>query len=95
MPTSVAALPCTLHAYPDFRFAAHFFGLAARLAARRHPADMELLADMVAAARSSCSVPATLNQCLPPFRIATASASCKPSTTNWLTGPGARRAAPG
>ncbi len=37
----------TLHAYPDFRFAAHFSGWLLDWLRERHPADMELLADMV------------------------------------------------
>ncbi|MFN4324796.1 MAG: alpha-amylase/4-alpha-glucanotransferase domain-containing protein [Azonexus sp.] len=37
----------TLHAYPDFRFAAHFSGWLLDWLRERHPADMERLADMV------------------------------------------------
>ena len=37
----------TLHAYPDFRFAAHFSGWLLDWLRQRHPADMALLADMV------------------------------------------------
>lgn len=37
----------TLHAYPDFRFAAHFSGWLLDWLRERHPADMELLAAMV------------------------------------------------
>ncbi len=37
----------TLHAYPDFRFAAHFSGWLLDWLRERHPADMELLATMV------------------------------------------------
>ena len=37
----------TLHAYPDFRFAAHFSGWLLDWLRERHPADMALLADMV------------------------------------------------
>ncbi len=38
----------TLHAYPDFRFAAHFSGWLLDWLRERHPADMALLAEMVA-----------------------------------------------
>ena len=37
----------TLHAYPDFRFAAHFSGWLLDWLRERHPDDMELLAAMV------------------------------------------------
>jgi alpha-amylase/alpha-mannosidase (GH57 family) len=37
----------TLHAYPDFRFAAHFSGWLLDWLRERHPADMALLAEMV------------------------------------------------
>lgn len=37
----------TLHAYPDFRFAAHFSGWLLDWLRQRHPADLELLAAMV------------------------------------------------
>ncbi|MDR0776876.1 MAG: DUF1926 domain-containing protein [Azonexus sp.] len=37
----------TLHAYPEFRFAAHFSGWLLDWLRERHPDDMELLADMV------------------------------------------------
>ena len=37
----------TLHAYPDFRFAAHFSGWLLDWLRERHPADMDLLAQMV------------------------------------------------
>jgi alpha-amylase len=37
----------TLHAYPDFRFAAHFSGWLLDWLRERHPADMVLLAEMV------------------------------------------------
>ena len=37
----------TLHAYPDFRFAAHFSGWLLDWLREHHPADMELLAAMV------------------------------------------------
>lgn len=37
----------TLHAYPDFRFAAHFSGWLLDWLRERYPADMALLADMV------------------------------------------------
>ncbi len=37
----------TLFAYPDFRFAAHFSGWLLDWLRERHPADMELLAQMV------------------------------------------------
>ena len=37
----------TLHAYPEFRFAAHFSGWLLDWLRQRHPADMELLAQMV------------------------------------------------
>lgn len=37
----------TLHAYPDFRFAAHFSGWLLDWLRERHPADMDLLAEMV------------------------------------------------
>ena len=37
----------TMHAYPDFRFAAHFSGWLLDWLRERHPADMELLAAMV------------------------------------------------
>nr|MBL8409677.1 DUF1926 domain-containing protein [Dechloromonas sp.] len=37
----------TLHAYPDFRFSAHFSGWLLDWLRERHPADMELLATMV------------------------------------------------
>ena len=37
----------TLHAYPDFRFSAHFSGWLLDWLRERHPADMALLADMV------------------------------------------------
>jgi 4-alpha-glucanotransferase len=38
----------TLYAYPDFRFAAHFSGWLLDWLRERHPADMALLAEMVA-----------------------------------------------
>lgn len=38
----------TLHAYPDFRFAAHFSGWLLDWLRERYPADMDLLAAMVA-----------------------------------------------
>ena len=37
----------TLYAYPDFRFAAHFSGWLLDWLRERHPADMDLLAQMV------------------------------------------------
>ncbi len=37
----------TLHAYPDFRFAAHFSGWLLDWLRERHPADMDVLAQMV------------------------------------------------
>lgn len=37
----------TLHAYPDFRFTAHFSGWLLDWLRERHPADMALLAEMV------------------------------------------------
>ena len=67
----------TLHAYPDFRFAAHFSGWLLDWLREHYPADMELLAAMVRAARSNCSVPATPSRCSPRFRTATASARCR------------------
>jgi len=38
----------TLHRYPDFRFAAHFSGWLLDRLLESHPADMALLAEMVA-----------------------------------------------
>ena len=38
----------TLYAYPDFRFAAHFSGWLLDWLRERHPANMALLAEMVA-----------------------------------------------
>ena len=38
----------TLHRYPEFRFSAHFSGWLLDFLGDKYPADMELLAEMVA-----------------------------------------------